>query len=322
VPVADPVPFEPLEIAERPRPAQDAAAVRRLRGLLRRSRADVVHAHGLRAGAAAALAMLAVGRDRPRLVVTVHNAAPAGGPAAVVYGLLERLVARRADRVLCVSGDLETRMRALGARHVGLAVVPAAPPGPGVCAQDLAAVAAELGAGPIVLAVGRLAAQKGHGTLIEAASRWRDRDPEPALVIAGTGPLLAELTEAARAKNVNVRFLGHRGDVPALLASADVVVMASVWEGQPLIVHETLRAGRPLVASRVGGIPGLTGDDAALLVPPGDPDALSAAVLSVLGDPALAARLGEAAVKQAATLPSGQDALDAAMDAYVGSLGE
>jgi glycosyltransferase involved in cell wall biosynthesis len=209
-------------------------------------------------------------------------------------------------------------MRALGAKRVGRAVVPAGPPGPGVSAHELAAVAAELGAdlGPVVLAVGRLAPQKGLDTLIEAASRWRDRDPVPALVIAGTGPLLAELTQLAQARRVNVRFLGHRSDVPALLATADVVVMASVWEGQPLILHETLRAGRPLVATRVGGIPDLTGDDAALLVPPGDLGALSAAVLSLLDDPALAARLAESAVKQAATLPSEQDALDAAMAVY------
>ena len=85
-----------------------------------------------------------------------------------------------------------------------------------------------------------------------------------------------------------MRFLGQRGDVPALLAAADVVVVPSHWEGQPLIVQEALRAGAPLVASRVGGIPDLTGEDAALLVPPRDNGKLAAAVLSVLGDQALA----------------------------------
>ena len=121
------VPFEAVEIAERPRPVQDAAAVWRLRALLRRSRPDVVHAHGLRAAAVAALA-IGRGRPRPRLVVTVHNAAPAGGAAGAVYRVLERLVARRADAVLCVSSDLEARMRALGAKGVGRALVPAPSP--------------------------------------------------------------------------------------------------------------------------------------------------------------------------------------------------
>jgi len=95
-----------------------------------------------------------------------------------------------------------------------------------------------------------------------------------------------------------------------------VVVLPSVWEGQPLILQETLRAGRPLVASQVGGIPDLTREDGALLVPPGDAAALATAVLSVLDDPGLAARLGEAAVKRAALLPSERDAVDAALAVY------
>jgi glycosyltransferase involved in cell wall biosynthesis len=169
---------------------------------------------------------------------------------------------------------------------------------------------------PVILTVARLAPQKGLGTLIEAAGRWKDRDPAPLLVIAGTGPLQAGLARSAEASGARVRFLGRRGDVPALLAAADVVVLPSVWEGQPLVVQETLRAGRPLVASRAGGIPDLTGEDAALLIPPGDAGALSAAVLSVLDDPALAAGLSQAAARRAAALPGEQDALDAAMAAY------
>ena len=353
--------FAPVEIADRPRPLRDLAAIRRLRTLLAGSQPDVVHAHGLRAGALAALAVggatrrdsatrRAAGHDvagragvghrgagrrgsaRPALVVTVHNAPPASGPAAAVYQVLERLVARRADVVLCVSGDLEARMRRLGARRVARALVPAPPapadpapadPAPaGVSAETPAGLRAELGlpggpaTAPIILAVARLAPQKGLGTLIEAAAGWQGRDPAPLLVIAGSGPLLADLTRSAEAGGVRVRFLGRRDDVPALLAAADVIVLPSAWEGQPLIVQETLRAGRPLVAFRVGGIPDLTGEDSALLVPPGDPRALSAAALSVLDDPTLAKRLSEAAFQRSRSLPSEQDALDAATAAY------
>src|SRR6185437_15577082 len=106
--------FEPVAIADRPRPASDLAAVRRLRRLLAGARAEVVHAHGLRAGALAALALGAgaaraagaagaarAARDRPGLIVTVHNAPPAGARLAAIYGVLERIVARRADVVLC-----------------------------------------------------------------------------------------------------------------------------------------------------------------------------------------------------------------------------
>ena len=101
-----------------------------------------------------------------------------------------------------------------------------------------------------------------------------------------------------------------------MLAGADLVVVPSLWEGQPLIVQEALRAGRPLVASRVGGIPDLTGQDAAVLVPPGDAAALADAVLSVLDDPALAARLGAAARARSAALPTQDDAVEAALDLY------
>jgi glycosyltransferase involved in cell wall biosynthesis len=312
------VTFGPAEIAERPRPARDAAAVLRLRALLARARPDVVHAHGLRAGALAALALLPP-RPGPRvsLAVTVHNAPPGGGPSGAVYAVLERIVARRADAVTCVSGDLAARMRRLGAAGVGMAQVPA----PAAAAPDAAAVAAARaglgGAGqPVVLAVGRLAPQKGFGTLLAAAVRWQGRDPRPVIALVGTGPLAGSLRAQADAGGVRVRFLGQRPDVPALLAAADVVVVPSLWEGQPLIVQEALRAGRPLVAAAVGGIPDLTGPDAAMLVPPGDEAALAAAVLSVVDQPVLAERLSAAARERAASLPTPAAAVDSALALY------
>ena len=112
--------FAAVEIGARPRPG-DLVSILRLRRLLTaRGGTDVVHAHGLRAGALSLIALTLVrGGRRPRTVVTAHNAPPPGGGApALVYRLLERLVARRADLVLCVSPDLEARMRAAGARRV------------------------------------------------------------------------------------------------------------------------------------------------------------------------------------------------------------
>jgi glycosyltransferase involved in cell wall biosynthesis len=152
--------------------------------------------------------------------------------------------------------------------------------------------------------------------LLAAAVSWQDRDPVPLLVIAGEGPLAGSLATAARESGAAVRFLGQRADIPVLLAAADVVVVPSVWEGQPLIVQEALRAARPLVASRTGGIPELTGEDAALLVPQGDPAALAAAVESLLGDPGLAERLSAAAAKRAAELPDTADAVDSVTRLY------
>jgi glycosyltransferase involved in cell wall biosynthesis len=375
------VSFTPVEIADRPRVRHDLRAIRRLRRLIAAWRPDVVHAHGLRAGALSAIALAfirpTVYDPRPALVVTVHNAPAAGGLTGAVYRVLERIVAHSADSVLCVSTDLEERMRAAGARRVGHALVPAAAvpaPGssqagisasaadisaadvsaPGISAADLSAadisaadvsvsgissagisaadvsapdVSAETHAArplpgaqapdrPVVLAVGRLAPQKGFGTLLEAAARWRGIEPEPLLVIVGEGPLEAELKARAAALGVDARFPGHRDDVPALLAAAAVFVLPSTWEGQPLILQEALRAGVPIVATRVGGTPELTGEDAALLVPPGDASRLAGAVRSVLTDPALAGRLRQAAADRWRNLPDEDDAISAALAEY------
>jgi glycosyltransferase involved in cell wall biosynthesis len=303
--------------------------------LLGRDTPAVLHAQGLRAGALAVLALALPGTPHAALVVTVHNAPPAAGPAAAVYAGLELIVARRADAVLTVSADLDDRMRRRGARLAGRAIVPA----PAAAEASPAEVAAlrreflgrefpgrelagrELAGGAsadpeIVLGVGRLAAQKDFGTLIRAAARWQRRAVVPMLLIAGEGPLDSELRRQARTAGVAVRFLGPRRDVPALLAAADVVVVPSAWEGQPLIVQEALCAGRPLVATRVGGIPELTGDDGARLVPPGDPEALAAAVTRLLDEPDDRRRLAAAARARAAGLPTGAAAVDQVLSLY------
>ena len=327
--------FTAVEIADRPRLPGDLRAIARLRRLFRAWRPDVVHAHGLRAGALAAIAVAFVPaaagnkpgnkpgntQGRQALVVTVHNAPPAGGVTGAIYRVLELIVARNADSVLCVSADLEDRMRAAGARRVGHAVVPAAPVSltGDVSAETRAALRAEFGADPgqaIVLAAGRLAAQKGFGLLLDAAARWGDIRPAPLLVIAGQGPLAAELQARAASLGLTVRFVGHRGDVPALLAAADVFVLPSVWEGQAFILQEALRAGVPVVATRVGGNPELTGEDAAILVPSGDAQRLAEAVRAVLGDPALATRLRQAAAARTRALPDEDAAVAAALAEY------
>jgi len=233
-------------------------------------------------------------------------------------------------------------MAAAGARRVGRAPVPApavpaqAAASPAVPAPAAEAVApsvapaadavvdvsaetflSDLAADPgrpVVLAVGRLAAQKGFGTLLEAAVRWGDI--QPLVVIVGEGPLEAELKNQAARLRVDALFPGQRDDVPALLAAAAVFVLPSRWEGQPLILQEALAAGVPVVATRVGGTPQLTGEDAALLVPPGDPVRLADAVRAVLTDPGLAARLRKSAADRAQALPTAADAVAAALAEY------
>jgi len=320
------VAFIPVEFGDRPRPG-DLAAILRLRLALRSWSIGLAHAHGLRAGALTVLALAGPRARRPPIVVTVHNAPPQGGGVpALIYRFLERVVARGADLVLCVSPDLEQRMRTAGARRISRAVVP--PPDPPAPAVDLSARSGQPpgldaprnpdGGRPVVFAAGRLAAQKGFGVLLDAAARWRDLEPQPLLVIAGDGPLAGELRTRAASLGVRAEFPGHRDDVPALFASAAVFVLPSLWEGQPLVLQEALRAGVPVVATRAGGIPDLTGADAALLVPPGDAARLAEAVRAVLRDPALAARLRAAARARAAVLPSEDEAVAAVLACYAG----
>ncbi|MFC4592386.1 glycosyltransferase family 4 protein [Sphaerisporangium corydalis] len=306
--------FAEVAVSDRPRPVSDLRAVRRLRALT--AGADIVHAHGLRAGALAALALTGRRAGRAALVVTLHNALTAGGVIGAIYGLLEWIVGKKADQVLVVAPDLGERMLARGARSVAPAVVPAPPLRPP--ARTPAEVRAELAPGrtgrAIFLTIARLAQQKGLETLLDAVrGPYDDWETVPLFVVAGEGPLRGELQRRIDGEGLPVRLLGNRDDMADLLQVVHALVVPSRWEGQPLSVHEALRAGRPVVATAVGGIPAMVGD-AALLVPPGDAAALRAEITRVLLDPALAARLSAAAL--ALPLPDEEAALRSAGEAY------
>lgn len=307
-------PTRVVDIAERPRPA-DLRAIGRIRALARS--ADVLHAHGLRAGALAALAL--TGRRRPGLIVTLHNKPVGGVRVRAVGAVLERLVARRAQVILGVSGDLVARARALGAAHAERALVPAPfPPGqgtgdddPGPGPEALMALRRELDLpedAPVVLTLARLAPQKGLDLLVEAAALLVEQVPQVHWLVAGGGPMQDDLRRRAAEAGLPVHVLGHRSDAPELLALADVVVSTSSWEGQPLNLQEALRAGRPIVATDVGGTGEVTGD-AALLVPYGDAAAMAERISAVLTDTALATDLGAAARRRRGELPSRADTL-------------
>ena len=298
--------FRPVGISAGLDPVADVRAVLALRRATRG--ADLVHAHGLRAGLVAAAAGRTAGGRRP-LVLTLHNALPEGGGLRrQVLQAAEQATVRGADVVLAASGDLADNARRLGARDVRVA--PVAAPRLPAATRDRARVRRELGLAddtrPLVVAVGRLHPQKGYDVLLAAAARWqadpRWRTGAPSVVIAGDGPLSDELAGRIRAEQLPVTLLGRRTDVADLLGAADVCVLPSVWEARSLTAQEALRAGTPLVATAVGGIPELVGD-AAELVPAGDVDAFAEAVTRVLTDPERTARLGAAGPRRAATWP-------------------
>lgn len=295
--------FLPVEISSSPRPVADTRAVRSLAKVLTDWRPTVVHAHGLRAGG---VSVAAAGKARrtvnPGVIVTWHNAVLGDRPWRRLQTALEAIAARGADLTLGASEDLVERARSLGARQARFSAVAAAPLPPPT--RDRETVRAELGAigRPLLLAVGRLAPQKDYPSLLSAALTWNSLAPAPVLAIAGDGPLQEQMQSFIDHHDLPVRLLGARDDVADLLAAADVVVLPSLWEARSLVAQEALRAGVPLVATAVGGTPGLVGD-AALLVPPGDPGALAGAVTRLLAEPALAASLAAAGVVQASVWP-------------------
>lgn len=301
--------FIPVEVSAGTHPS-DARAVGALRRAIATTAPEVVHAHGLRAGMVAALARTGWARaGRRPLVVTLHNAVLSRGLRGGASRLVERMVARSADVLLGASDDLVARAAAVGATDARLGPV-AAPVLP-AAARTGAAVRAELGVAadtPLVLSVGRLHPQKGYDVLVAAAARWRERRPVPQVVIAGNGPSYLDLTAKISLSRAPVTLLGHRDDVADLLAAADLAVVSSVWEARQLFAQEALRAGVPLVATAVGGLPELVGD-AAVLVPPGDVDALDHAVRTLLDDEPARAGYARAGAAQAATWPTSAQTL-------------
>ncbi|WP_371478963.1 glycosyltransferase family 4 protein [Kitasatospora sp. NBC_00315] len=285
----------------------DATAIGELRRAF--TGADVVHAHGLRAGLLSDLALRTAGRFpglRPEtpLVVTSHQAMLATGMERRLQRLMERRVARAADLVLGACSDLVARARELGAGDARLGPVAAPPMPPGGLDREAAraALLGERSDRPVVLAVGRLVPQKAFGLLLDAARELAGADPRPLVVIAGEGAEGPGLRERAAAEGLPVELLGYRTDIPDLLAAADLVVVSSRWEARSLVVQEAMRAGVPVVSTAVGGIPELVGD-AAVLVPAGDAAALGRAVRQLLADPEHRARLVKAGHQQADTWP-------------------
>jgi glycosyltransferase involved in cell wall biosynthesis len=147
---------------------------------------------------------------------------------------------------------------------------------------------------PVVLCVANLRPGKGHADLLDAAALLRERGTEVTLVLAGDGPRRPELAHRAGTLGLDVRFLGSRTDVNRLLARADVVALPSTAEGLSNAVMEAMAAGRPVVATRVGGTVELL-SGRGVLVPPGDPAALADGLHAVLTVPGYAETLVAAA---------------------------
>ncbi len=286
------VPCECLDVSRR-RPLQ---AVARLARHLRRFHPDLVQSFLFHANLASRLASPWAGR--PWVVGGIRVAER----QRRWHLILDRLTSRLAVGSVCVSRGVLRFSRDVGGLDPSrLAVIPnGIDPAPYDAAEPVprAAIGVPDDA-HLALYVGRLDPQKGLPDLLDAAERVIDRRPGWHLALAGDGPdrdwLLGQLASRP-ALTGRVHWLGPRDDVPGLLKSADVLVLASLWEGMPNAVLEAMAARRPVVGTAVEGtedlvVPGRTG----WLVPPRDPDALYRALAEAADDPARRKRLGDAA---------------------------
>ena len=283
------------------RPWWDLRGLVRLYRFLRHEGYLVVHTHTSKAGFVGRLAAWLAGV--PVILHTAHGFAFHERSPRVTrafYCTLERFASRWCDRIVSVS-EFHRRW-ALMLGICGMNKISAIPNGiprqsPHIPAST-AALRRSLVAQPadlIVLTTGRLAPEKGLEYLIEAASLLRCSRPAFRFVLAGDGPLRGHLEDLAESLGVNrhVEFLGYREDIADLLAACDLVVLPSLREGLSIALLEAMAAGKSIVTTEIGSNLAVASQaDMALLVPPGDPQALCAAILRCGRDPALRARLG------------------------------
>ena len=292
------IPFIPLQHMRRNlSPAKDIMAMAELVKIMRKQGIDLVHAHSSKAGilarTAAALARV------PVRIFTVH------GWAFAAYSGLTSTAFRLADRAMrpltttVVSPSEEVMRQGVAARTCSperTVVIPNA-------VDTRRYSASRTPSDPVrILSVGRLAFPKDFTTLNRAIA---DLDGPFVAAVAGDGPERSEREAEAAALGIAARieFLGTRHDVPELLGAADIFVLSSRSECLPMSIIEAMAAGAAVVASDVGGVPELVVDEkTGILVRPGDPEALTAALARLIHNPELRREMGEAGRRRAREL--------------------
>lgn len=274
------------------------AGLTSFRSLLRdlRGQADLIHVH---AGLELALLARVWGGRRP-VVYTVHGFF---GPSAKVDYRSAAWVANRAvDRLICVSHIEREKLLAAGLKDGKATVVWNGVPAPKQPEPArVAAFRAKYGlSGDRVVAgaVGRLEKQKGLEYLIEAARLLAERGLHPQILLVGDGRERDSLARQAAEAGVEVVFTGFLGEAErdAALAAIDVLVMPSLGEALPLALIEAMGAGKPVVATTVGGIPEIVQDgESGFLAPPADAAAFAGRLGTLVADAGLRVGFGEAA---------------------------
>jgi glycosyltransferase involved in cell wall biosynthesis len=275
----------------------DPMALGRLTGFLKEKRFDVVQTWIY---AADTYGRVAAHRAKVPVVVTSEMAVDLWKSRSEL--MIDRFLSRWTDRVVGNSNAVVSFYRKVGIPPEKLAMIHSgiADEEPPVVDRDEVRTSLGLAPGaPLILFAGRLAAQKSVETLLSALDILQHVRPAVRALIVGEGPLRSRLEETARAYQLfedrRVSFLGHRDDVPRLLAAADLLVLPSLYEGLPNVVLEAMRFRKPVVATAAPGTTEVVEDGVTgLLVPLRDPPAFTRAIQRIIDDPELARKLGEA----------------------------
>jgi glycosyltransferase involved in cell wall biosynthesis len=262
-----------------------------------------VHAHNDTALCYGALACTVLGRRAPKLVATFHTWP---GHATRAGRLLTRWAGKRADLVAAVSDALAERLTGADWLRQCSTVWNGVDLGlfrPGGDDSDWHGRLGVERKRPLVVHVARFDPVKRHADVVAAARLVHAACPDAVFVLAGHGPLLASIQDLAR-DLFWVRFVSNVPDVAALLRASSVFVLPSEHEAAPFALLEAMACGLACICTSVGGMPAMladgSGEPAGLLVPPGDPSALAAAITRLLGDAGLRAVLGARARARAA----------------------
>jgi glycosyltransferase involved in cell wall biosynthesis len=259
-------------------------------------RPDVVHAHIYASAFAAAAATMECGVP---LVLTEHTEAPWRPPRA---RMVSWWVYQRARHIVAVSSAIERLLRRryrVPAERISV-LLPAVP-----AAQDPTPGPADPTVRPLIGRVARLEPEKGVDVFLRGAALVAARCANARFVVIGDGSLRDQLVALGHDLGLTDRvdFTGFRPDARRLIAQLDVLVVSSHSDGSPLVVLEALEAGVPVVGTGVGGLPDqIRHGREGLLVPPGEPDRLAAAILRLLGDSSRARAMGAAGRRRAAEL--------------------
>ena len=278
-----------------PKTEMDLSAAWRLSRLIKQLRPDVVHAHDPHGVAMAALALsMSTQLDKPTLVAARRVDFHIKGNA------LSRWKYRQVDCFICASEAIRQMVVADGVPAAHAVTVHEGVDLGHIAAAPRANLHADLWLpheAPIVGNVAALVPHKGQRHLVDAAAIVVKQVPDARFVIAGEGELRATLERQIRDKHLekHVFLAGFRPDILSVHKAFDVFVMSSVTEGLGTSLLDAMACGKPIVATTAGGMPEVVADgETGILVPPRDGEALAAAIIRLLKDPALRARMGAA----------------------------